>query len=97
MSIRQRGHLDTDGQFDGDRATLQDWADTYARTGKAMREGGAVDMERFLRRLARLEAGLTDATHYARHEVPVGTVEKTGLPYESPSEDVTSGTGMKHR
>ncbi|WP_371788994.1 hypothetical protein OH723_31325 (plasmid) [Streptomyces albidoflavus] len=64
---------------------------------KAMREGGTVDMERFTRRLARLEAGLTDAAHYARHEVRVAIVEKAGLPYESLSEDVASGIGMKRR
>ncbi|MEV5568105.1 hypothetical protein AB0L54_35420, partial [Streptomyces sp. NPDC052196] len=80
MSVRQRGQLDDDGFFDGDRATLQDWAAKYARVWKAMREGGTVDMERFLRRLARLEAGLTDAAHYARHEVLVDIVEKAGLP-----------------
>lgn len=97
MSVRQRGQLDDDGLFDGDRAELQDWADKYARVWKAMREGGAVDMERFLRRLARLEAGLTDAAHYARHEVLVDIVEKAGLPYESLSEDVASGIGMKRR
>ncbi|MFZ3491731.1 hypothetical protein ACODT5_00565 [Streptomyces sp. 5.8] len=97
MSVRQRGQLDDDGLFDGDRAELQDWAAKYARVWKAMREGGAVDMERFLRRLARLEAGLTDAAHYARHEVLVDIVEKAGLPYESLSEDVASGIGMKRQ
>lgn len=97
MSVRQRGQLDADGFFDGDHDTLQDWAAKYAHVWKAMREGGAVDMERFLRRLARLEAGLTDAAHYARHEVLVQIVEKAGLPYESLSEDVASGIGMKRR
>ncbi|MFQ6147449.1 hypothetical protein ACLMNJ_30980 [Streptomyces seoulensis] len=97
MSIGMRGQLDDDGFFDGDRATLEDWAAKYARVWKALREGGTVDMERFTRRLARLEAGLTDAAHYARHEVLVAIVEKAGLPYESLSEDVASGIGMKRR
>ncbi|MEU2180942.1 hypothetical protein [Streptomyces thermolilacinus] len=43
MSVRQRGQLDADGFFDGDRATLQDWAHKYAHVWKAMREGGTVD------------------------------------------------------
>ncbi|MEU2855626.1 hypothetical protein [Streptomyces syringium] len=83
MSVRQRGQLDDDG--------------LYARVWRAMREGGTVDMERFVRRLARLEAGLTDTARYARHEVLVDIVEKAGLPYESLSEDVASGIGMKRR
>ncbi|MEU5582993.1 hypothetical protein ABZ791_35960 [Streptomyces huasconensis] len=97
MSVRMRGQMDDDGLFDGDRATLEDWAAKYARVWTAMREGGTVDMERFLRRLARLEAGLTDAAHYAKHEVLVDIVEKAGLPYESLSEDVASRIGMKRR
>ncbi|MFI6730341.1 hypothetical protein [Streptomyces atratus] len=95
MSVRQRGQLDEDGLFDGDGSELQDWANKYAHSWKAMREGGTVDMERFLRRLARLEAGLTDAAHYAKHEVLVQIVEKAGLPYESLSEDVAEAIGMQ--
>ncbi len=54
-------------------------------------------MERFTRRLARLEARLTDAAYCARREAWVALVEKAGSPYESLSEDVASGIGTKHR
>ncbi|MFE5690078.1 hypothetical protein [Streptomyces sp. NPDC056512] len=67
----QRGQRDAGGLFDGEAGHLQDWANWYAHSWKAMCEGGAVDMERFLRRLARLEAGLTDcetARSFWRHQ-----------------------------
>ncbi|MFE2094574.1 hypothetical protein [Streptomyces sp. NPDC059460] len=57
--------------------------------------GGPVDMERFLRRLARLEAGLTDCAYYAKPGVLAGIVEKAGLPYESLSEDVAYAIGIE--
>ncbi|MCX4649226.1 MULTISPECIES: hypothetical protein [unclassified Streptomyces] len=71
MSIgSRRGQRDAGGLFDGEASHLQDWANRYAHSWKAMRGGGPVDMERFLRRLARLEAGLTDCTYYAGPGVP---------------------------
>lgn len=53
-------------------------------------------MERFLRRLGCLEAGLTDAPHYARHEGLVDTVGKAGLLYESQSENVAFALGRSN-
>ncbi|MFD4977628.1 hypothetical protein [Streptomyces sp. NPDC058424] len=96
-SRRRRGQLDADGLFDGEAAHLQDWANRYAHSWKAMRGGGPVDMERFLRRLARLEAGPTDCAYYAKPGVLAGIVEKAGLPYESLSEDIAYAIGMTPR
>lgn len=53
-------------------------------------------MERFLRRLGRLEAGLTGAPHYARHEVLVDIVREAGLPYESQFENVAFALGCSN-
>ncbi|MFH9016594.1 hypothetical protein ACH4C6_35500 [Streptomyces sp. NPDC017943] len=97
MGVKQLGKLDADGLFDGKASHLQDWANRYAHSWKAMRGGGPVDMERFLRRLARLEAGLIDCAYYAKPGVLAGIVEKAGLPYESLSEDVAYAIGMTPR
>ncbi|WP_329453709.1 hypothetical protein OG894_45195 (plasmid) [Streptomyces sp. NBC_01724] len=91
------GQLDADGLQDGEASRLQDWANRYAHSWKAMHGGGTVDMERFLRRLARLEGGLTDRAYYAKPGVLAGIVEKAGLPYESLSEDVAYTIGMEPR
>ncbi|MFE5113807.1 hypothetical protein [Streptomyces sp. NPDC056663] len=93
------GQWGADGLQDGEASHLQDWANQYAHSWKAMRGGGPVDMERFLRRLARPEAGLTDCAYYAKPGVLVGIVEKAGLPYENLSEDVayTIGIGTLER
>lgn len=79
----------------GAESHLQDWANRYAYSWQSMRGGGPVDMEQFLRRLARLEAALTDAAPYAEPGVLAGIVEKAGLPYESLSEDVAEAIGLE--
>ncbi|MEU4497556.1 hypothetical protein AB0F96_29980 [Streptomyces sp. NPDC023998] len=81
--------------FDGETGHLRDWTNGYAQSWKAMRGSGPVDMERFLRRLARLDAGLTDSVPYAEPGVLDGIVEKAGLPYESLSEDVAEAIGLE--
>ncbi|MFE4920850.1 hypothetical protein [Streptomyces sp. NPDC056661] len=91
------GQWGADGLQDGEASHLQDWANRYAHSWKAMRGGGPVDMERFLRRLARPEAGLTGCAYYGKPGVLVGIVEKAGLPYESLSEDVAYTIGMEPR
>jgi hypothetical protein len=91
----RRGMREASGLFDGEASHLQDWANRYAYSWKAMRGGGPVDMERFLRRLARLEAGLTDAAPYAEPGLLAGITEKAGLPYESLSEDVAQAIGLR--
>ncbi|MFF1593063.1 hypothetical protein ACFVY0_33835 [Streptomyces sp. NPDC058286] len=93
----RRGQQGADGLADGEASHLQDWANRYAHSWKAMRGGGPVDLERFLRRLARLEAGLTDCVYYAKPGVLARIVEKAGLPYESLSEDIAYVIGMEPR
>ncbi|MER5200464.1 hypothetical protein ACWD3J_44375 [Streptomyces sp. NPDC002755] len=97
MGASHRGKLDAAACFDGEASHLQDWANRYAHSWKAMRGGGPVHMGRFLRRLARLEAGLTDCAYYAKPGVLAGIVEKAGLPYEGLSEDVAYAIGMTPR
>lgn len=92
--LARHGQRGEDGLYEGQAGHLQAWANLYAYSYKAMR-GGLVDMERFLRRLARLEAGLTDCAHYAKPGVLAGIVEKAGLPYESLSKDVAEAIGMQ--
>lgn len=65
----------------------------YAFIWKQIRRpDGRVDMEQFLRRLTRLEAGILDVLPRARAE---HVRRKTGLPYESLSEDVAQAIGMR--